>query len=63
MFLGIDDGLVNGYNDLADICFLIAAILFLFAFIFRVRLTPASGVHDLTMIGGFIALAIGFFVL
>lgn len=63
MFLGIDDGIVNGYNDLADICFLIAAVLFAFSFIFRLRLTASSSVHDLSMIGGFLALAIGFFVL
>jgi hypothetical protein len=63
MFLGVDDGLMHGYNDLADVCFIIATVLFVFSFIFRFRLTPASSVHDLSMVGGFIALAIGFLVL
>lgn len=63
MVLAVDNGLVHGYNNLADVCFLVAAILFGFSFIFRMRLTAAASVHDLSMVGGFIALAIGLLVL
>lgn len=63
VFLGVDDGLVHGYNNFADVCFIISAVLFLFSFVFRMRLTAAANVSDLAMIGGFIALAIGFLLL
>jgi hypothetical protein len=60
----IDDGLVNGKLDFADLCFLIAAILAVIAAILAVpRNPPRSAWYPVV---GFIAiavLAVGFLVL
>ena len=60
----IDDGLVNGKLDLADVCFLIAVVLAVIAAILAVpRNPPRSAWYPVV---GFIAiavLALGFLVL
>lgn len=62
--LGIDDGLVNGKLDLADVCFLIAAVLAVIAAVLAVPRNPPRSAYYPVI--GFIAiavLALGFFVL
>lgn len=63
MLLASDQGIVHGYNNLADVCFLIATILFAIVFIVRLRLPNRTALDGLLLAGGFVALSLGFFVL
>jgi hypothetical protein len=61
MLLALDDGLFNGYNDLADICFLIAVIVFIFAFVIQLRLK--GSLDGMMLAAGLVALSLGWLVL
>jgi hypothetical protein len=61
MLLALDDGLFSQNATFADICFLIAAIVFIIALIVQLRLRVSLEFALVTT--GFIALAIGWLVL
>jgi hypothetical protein len=60
--LAVDDGIVNGNLDLADIFFLIAVIVFAIAFVLRLMVKPVP-VDGLMIAAGLTAVALGWLVL
>jgi hypothetical protein len=61
MLLAVDDGLLNGYANFADVCFLIAVIVFALMFVVQLRLKGT--LESLMLSVGLIALALGWLVL
>jgi hypothetical protein len=61
MLLAMDAGLFDQNYTAADICFLIATILFVIALIVQIRLRVS--IEGMLITGGFTALAIGWLVL
>lgn len=60
--LAVDDGFFTGNFNVADLCFLIATIVFAIAFLIRALAKPAS--LDATLVAaGFTAVALGWLVL
>lgn len=61
MILGVDDGLFSGNANFADICYLIAVILFVIAALFQYRLPDrVYGAPLVTL--GLAAVALGLLV-
>jgi hypothetical protein len=60
--LAADDGIFSGKFDLADICFLVAVIVFAIAFVIRLMLRPVP-IDSVMIAVGLMFVAIGWLVL